>query len=92
MKTLADLPNLGQVLVEKLRMCGIRTVRQLKEFGSKRAFLYLIGIDSSVCLNTLYVLEGAVRGQRWNELPSEDKRELQHYYHSVAMMMDDLVE
>lgn len=47
---------------EQLNQVGINTYDQLKEMGSRQAWLKIKAIDDSACINRLYGLEGAVQG------------------------------
>lgn len=62
MANLSELPNIGKVLEQDLIKAGIKTPGELKDVGSKEAFLRIWENDSSVCLSELYALEGAVQG------------------------------
>jgi DNA transformation protein len=81
MNELTQLPNIGKIVAEKLKMVGISTPAQLKAAGSEDAFTRLATIDDSACINTLYALEGAIQGIRWHSLTDERKRELLEYFH-----------
>ncbi|GAA0085308.1 TfoX/Sxy family protein [Clostridium sp. CTA-7] len=83
MDKLSDLPNIGEKLEEQLNETGIETIDQLKESGSKEAWLNIKAIDSSACINRLYALEGAIQGIRWHNLSTEVKKELKEFYNSV---------
>jgi DNA transformation protein and related proteins len=76
MQTLSDLPNLGPVVVKKLEQVGIKTIADLQQSGSERAWLMIRAIDPSACINMLMALEGAIQGVRWHNLPLEKKDEL----------------
>lgn len=62
MANLSELPNIGKVLEQDLIKAGIKTPAELKDVGSKEAFLRIWENDSSVCLSELCALEGAVQG------------------------------
>ena len=70
------LPNIGDKLASDLMQSGIATSSQLVEVGSVGAALQLELHDFSVCANTLYALEGAIRGIRWHDIPSEERQKL----------------
>lgn len=84
MNKLSDLPNIGKKLEEQLNEVGIETIEQLKELGSKQAWLDIKAIDESACINRLYALEGAIEGIRWHDLSNEVKRELKEFYNTVT--------
>lgn len=80
MGDLSKLPNIGKSVEEQLIAVGIQTVEQLKEIGSKQAWLKIRDIDSSACINRLCALEGAIQGIRWHYLSEETKNELKEFY------------
>ena len=83
MSKLSDLPNIGKKLEEQLNKVGIETIEQLKEVGSKQAWLDIKAIDASACINRLCALEGAIEGIRWHSLSEEVKMELKAFYNTV---------
>lgn len=80
MGELAKLPNIGKVLENKLHKVGIETSSDLVVFGSKVSFERIHKMDEDACLNTLYALEGAIQGVRWNGLDLDKKEELKDFY------------
>lgn len=82
MGELSKLVNIGSVVEEQLNQVGITTYEELKEIGSKQAWLKIKAIDNSSCINKLLGLEGAIEGVKKNQL-SEDKRlELKEFYNA----------
>lgn len=79
---LTDLPNIGAVLAGKLEDAGIRTASDLTTLGSVEALLRIrAGADADApCANTLYALEGAVRGIRWHAIPRSERDALWRRY------------
>lgn len=80
---LNELPNIGPDLVRRLQSVGIASADELKSAGAQKAFLKLITIDSTTCINTLYALEGAVQGIRWHQLDPDEKRVLLEFFKMV---------
>lgn len=81
MSGLGALPNLGAVMVQKLKAAGIETPEQLRAAGAKQAWKRIRAqADPGICLSALQALEGAVRGVRWHNLPSEVKQDLKAFY------------
>lgn len=76
MKKLSQLPNIGEVLQQKLIEADIQTPEQLIQLGAEQAFLRINIEDESACYNMLCALEGAVQGIRWHQLSKERKVEL----------------
>lgn len=82
MGELEKLPNIGAIVEGQLNAVGITTYEQLKEFGSKQAWLKIKVIDNSACINRLYALEGAIRRIKKTQLSTEIKAELKEFYNA----------
>lgn len=82
MANLHELPNIGKVLEKQLHDVGIETPEQLKETGSREAWMLIRFRDTSACLNRLCALEGAIHGIHWHRLPQDVKDELRGFYHA----------
>ncbi|WP_411676293.1 TfoX/Sxy family protein [Caproicibacter sp.] len=80
METLEAMPNIGKTVGQQLRRAGVETPEQLREIGSREAWLRIQGFDPSACYNRLCALEGAVQGIRWHGLSEEDKKALKEFY------------
>jgi len=80
MGKLSALPNIGEVVEKQLNDVGIATFAQLKELGSKEAWLRIKAIDASACIHRLYALEGAIQGIRKADLPAATKADLKAFY------------
>jgi DNA transformation protein len=80
---LSSLPNIGEVLAEKLQGIGIKGYDDLAAMGSIEAVLKIAETDISSCYNMLYALEGAIRGVRWHALPKEERRKLKDAFDAV---------
>lgn len=80
MTELSKLPNIGRVVEAQLNEVGISTEADLKAVGSKQAWLRILAIDDSACINRLMALEGAVRGVKKSTLSDEVKTELKKFY------------
>lgn len=83
MNELSKYPNIGKVVEKQLNDIGIVTIEQLKEAGSKEAWLNIKSIDSAACYNRLCALEGAIQGIRWHSLPEEVKKDLKDFYNAT---------
>ena len=83
MGELSKLQNISTVVEGKLNEVGIITQNQLKDIGSKQAFLSLRKNDSGACLNMLCALEGAIQGIRWHSLSDDIKKELKEFHRSL---------
>ena len=81
MGELSKLLNIGPVVEEQLNQVGITTYDQLKEIGSRQAWLKIKAIDDSACIHRLYGLEGAVQGVKKSQLSPEVKAELKEFFH-----------
>ena len=80
MTELSKLPNIGKILEEQLNQVGITTVSELKEIGSKEAWLKIQKIDESACIHRLMALEGAIQGVKKTMLTDEVKVDLKKFY------------
>ena len=80
MEDLTKLPNIGEVLAQKLNEIEIYSYDDLIDIGSVEAILRIIGPDTSDCYNMLYAIEGAIRGIRWHDIPKEERQKLKEEY------------
>jgi len=84
-ETLASLPNIGDVLAEKLATAGITGYDELVSLGSVEAMLKIRdGLDPGACYNMLYAIEGAIRGVRWHNIPKEERNQLKREFDHAA--------
>ena len=83
MSELLDLPNIGKVAEKLLIEADIKTVKELRTIGSKKAFIRIRTIDPSACLHMLYGLEGAVQGIRDTELSQDSKCSLKEFFQKL---------
>ena len=74
------LPNIGKVLEKNLNDIGVNTEEQLKNMGSKEAFIRIRQNDAGACLHMLYGLQGAVEGIRDTQLSEETKEDLRRFF------------
>lgn len=82
MGELSTLPNIGNKTEEQLIHVGINSIKELKQVGSKEAWLKIQAVDSSACYNRLCGLEGAIQGVRWHFLDDITKADLKEFYNS----------
>lgn len=80
MGELSTLPNIAAKLESQLNDVGITAIEQLKEIGSREAWLRILAIDPSACIMRLSALEGAIQGIRWHYLDEETKESLKEFY------------
>ena len=80
MSELTKLPNIAAKLSTQLTDVGITTEEQLKEVGSREAWLRILARDPSACLMRLSALEGAIQGVRWHYLDDDTKKSLKKFY------------
>ena len=81
MGELSKLPNIADKLEKQLADVGITTFDELKQVGSREAWLRILSRDPSACIMRLSSLEGAIRGVRWHYLDDETKESLKEFYH-----------
>lgn len=60
MAELTSMRNIGKTMEEKLKAVDICTAEELRQTGSKEAFLRLKLRYPNVCLVHLYTLQGAI--------------------------------
>ncbi len=83
MGELMKLPNIGKVLEKNLNEIGIFSEKQLKDTGSKEAFLRIRCFDPGACLHMLYGLQGAIDGIRDTFLLESTKQDLKAFYKNL---------
>jgi DNA transformation protein len=81
---LTDMPNIGAVLAEKLRLAGIETPEDLARLGSVEALRRVrqTSAEDLPCRSMLCALEGAIRGVRWYGISVAEREELWRRYRS----------
>jgi DNA transformation protein len=77
---LTKLPNIGEVLAQKLHEINVHSYDDLIDIGSVEAVLRIVGPDTFGYYNMLYAIEGAIRGIRWHDIPKEDRKALKDEY------------
>lgn len=85
MNNFQNIPNIGKVLAYKLENVGYHTLEDLLSEGSKKVFLRLYTLDSTICINHLFAIEGAILGIRWHDISKIRKNELREFYFSVKL-------
>ena len=73
---LEQAANLGPKSVAVLRRTGVTTLADLKALGAIKAYCAAKAVDSSVTLNLLWALEGAILGQHWQAVAKEHRASL----------------
>ncbi|MBP1044384.1 TfoX/Sxy family protein [Vagococcus sp. BWB3-3] len=79
MEKLSSLPNIGTTIEKKLNAVGVHSAEQLKDLGSRGAFIKLKAFYPEVCLVHLYCLQGAIESIAYNKLPEMTKKELKKF-------------
>lgn len=77
---LSDLPNISKILSGVLMDAGINTPEELRDLGSKEAFIRIRMRDNTACLSMLCAIEGAIRGVRWHNLDDDVKSDLKVFF------------
>jgi len=80
MGELTTLPNIAAKLEEQLANVGITTIEQLRNAGSREAWLRILANDPTACIMRLSSLEGAIQGIRWHYLDDDTKASLRDFY------------
>lgn len=83
MGELSKIPNIGKTVEAQLIQVGIDTTEKLKEIGAKEAWLKILEIDDSACINRLMALEGAIQGVKKSMISDEVKADLKDFYHQL---------
>lgn len=73
---LAALPNLGPKSQAMLAGAGITTLDELRRLGSVAAYARVKATGANASLNLLWALEGALCGQRWQDVAREHRTSL----------------
>lgn len=68
MNEITRLPGLGPKSADMLRRGGIETEEQLRSLGSVQAYRLVRDAGIPVSLNLLWALEGALSGERWQDV------------------------
>jgi len=76
------LKNIGKSIAVRLVFIGIESPHMLRELGAKEVCLRFFekegwGIGLHPCF--LYALEGAILGEKWNEISIEKKEECKKF-------------
>ena len=83
MEKLIDLPNIGEILAEKLKEIEIKTFEELANIGSIEAVIKIGETDPTTCYSMLYALEGAIQNIRWHAIPKEERKILKEEFDLV---------
>ena len=86
MGELSKLPNIAAKLEGQLADVGITTFDELKQVGSREAWLRILAKDPSACIMRLSSLEGAIQGVRWHYLDDDTKKSLKEFYNRHKMI------
>lgn len=68
MADITQLPGLGPASAKMLARAGIVSADQLRQMGSVRAYIKVRAAGVPVSLNLLWALEGALSGERWQDV------------------------
>lgn len=76
------LPNLGPKSAQMLQAAGIQTLGDLRTLGSVAAYAKARRAGQRVSLNLLWALEGALTGERWQDVA-------RHHRTSLLLALDE---
>lgn len=80
MTDIEDVVNIGPVLAKELRAAGITSRDALQQLGAMKAWERLSKVNPDRdCASSLLVLEGALQGVRWMDLPDADRKQIAAY-------------
>ncbi|WP_457280921.1 TfoX/Sxy family protein [Polaromonas sp. P5_D5] len=74
--SLSLLPNLGPKSAQMLQTAGIQTLSDLRTLGSVAAYAKAKRAGQRVSLNLLWALEGALTGERWQDVARNHRTSL----------------
>lgn len=74
---LSDLTSFGPTSQQWLNAIGVYTKAELVLLGSIHAYWLMKERGFSVSMDSVYEMEGAILGMRWDQLPEKLKAELQ---------------
>ncbi|MCL2842907.1 MAG: TfoX/Sxy family protein [Oscillospiraceae bacterium] len=86
MTSLTSLKNIGKEMEKKLQTVGITTAEELKQAGSKEAFVRLklhYANITTICPVHLYTLEGAITDTEYSQLPENVVQDLKAFCDSL---------
>jgi len=67
-QSIGDLNGLGPTSRAMLARAGITSVAQLRRIGSVGAYALTRRVNGNTSLNLLWALEGALSGERWQDV------------------------
>ncbi len=76
------LKNIGKSIAVRLVSIGIESPHMLRELGAKEVYLRFFekeGWSQRLCPCFLYALEGAILGEKWNEISVKKKEECKKF-------------
>ena len=76
MTALREMSNIGSVVAAELEAAGISDGESLKAAGAVGAAIRLRAAGFDVCRSKLGGLEGAIRGIKWNLIPTGERAAL----------------
>jgi DNA transformation protein and related proteins len=76
MNRIRDMQGLGPKSEEMLAAAGITTAEALRAAGAVQAFLAVKRAGLPTSLNLLWALEGALSGERWQDVAREHRTSL----------------
>lgn len=78
---LTDLPNIGPKLADNLRRVGVSSAEQLRELGTREAFLRIRAqVDPAACFHQLTALAGAEAGIPKKALSQAERAALRAFF------------
>jgi len=80
MNNFKEVINIGNELSKRINGIGVTNLDELQKNGSKQTRINLVANNYDVCINSLYALEGAIKGIRWHHLSKEEKYELKQLF------------
>lgn len=76
------LKNIGKSIAVRLVSIGIESPEMVRKLGAKEVYWKFFekeGWSQTLCPCFLYALEGAITGEKWNEIPQRKKDEYKKF-------------
>lgn len=84
MSTLNKIPNLGPVMMAKLKTIGVISQEELSRRGYENVFIQLQTVYPDLCICSFYALAGAVAQKRWHSFSPEEREVLKLQYDRIT--------
>ena len=84
MSGLHKIPNIGPVLMNKLKTIEVISHEELNRRGYENVFIQLQTVYPDLCICSFYALAGAVAQKRWHSFSAEEREVLKLQYDRIT--------